>query len=99
MGISTTVASIKNPNGELALHLAAAEGNTDICKYLINDLKLKLESITGETPLHSATSRRHLGTVVYLLKRGANPNIADDSGFIPLHYAVEIGTTLCCVYI
>ncbi|KAF9606011.1 hypothetical protein IFM89_021337 [Coptis chinensis] len=41
--IVATVASIKNSKGELALHLGAAEGNSDICKYLINDLKLDVD--------------------------------------------------------
>ncbi|KAF9605983.1 hypothetical protein IFM89_021309 [Coptis chinensis] len=49
-GIAATVASIKNSKGESALHLAAAEGNTDICKYLINDLKLDVDIKDNKGP-------------------------------------------------
>ncbi|KAF9615378.1 hypothetical protein IFM89_023029 [Coptis chinensis] len=94
-GIVATVVSIKNSKGESALHLGAAEGNGDICKYLINDLKLDVDIKDNK----GATLGGHLGITKHLLKKGANPNSVDDSGFTPLHNAAEIDTTLSRFYI
>src|SRR5919109_997916 len=41
---------------------------------------------TGSTPLVVATVRAHVPMALFLLDRGANPNI-EDAGFTPLHWA------------
>ena len=43
--------------------------------------------IYGETPLHTAVSRKHAGVVAALLAGGANPNLKNDDGQTPLHIA------------
>ena len=43
--------------------------------------------IYGETPLHTAASRKHAGVVAALLAGGANPNLKNDDGQTPLHIA------------
>ncbi|KAL5711320.1 hypothetical protein ACHQM5_021789 [Ranunculus cassubicifolius] len=39
-GIAETVSGIKDSEGKSSLHIAASEGNTAICFYLIDELKL-----------------------------------------------------------
>ena len=43
--------------------------------------------IYGETPLHTAASRKHAGVVAALLAGGANPNLKNNDGQTPLHIA------------
>lgn len=46
---------------------------------------------TGRTGLHIAADRRDVVWLVYLLNRGANPNIADRRGVTPLMRASQTG--------
>ena len=46
---------------------------------------------SGRTGLHIATDRRDTVWLVYLLNRGANPNIADRRGVTPLMRASQLG--------
>lgn len=46
---------------------------------------------TGRTGLHIATERRDIVWLVYLLNRGANPNIADNRDVTPLMRASQLG--------
>jgi len=64
-------------SGETLLHLACAEGNTNVAEHL---LKLGLEidntdNSLGESALHQAVRSGHLGTARRLLEIGADPNI------------------------
>ena len=45
----------------------------------------------GRTGLHIATDRRDVVWLVYLLNRGANPNITDNRGVSPLMRASQLG--------
>lgn len=46
---------------------------------------------TGETALHLVTQRRDLTWLQYLVAKGANVNLADSHGRIPLQLAVNLG--------
>ena len=46
---------------------------------------------TGKSGLHIAAERRDVVWLVYLLNRGANPNIADRRGVTPLMRASQLG--------
>jgi uncharacterized protein len=46
---------------------------------------------SGRTALHIAADRRDVPWLVYLLNRGANPNIADVRGVTPLMRASQLG--------
>ncbi|KAG6751768.1 hypothetical protein POTOM_043975 [Populus tomentosa] len=43
-GMSNTVADIKDANKRGALHFAAREGQTEVCKYLLEELKLDVDT-------------------------------------------------------
>ena len=42
--MSNTVADIKDANKRGALHFAAREGQTEVCKYLLEELKLDVDT-------------------------------------------------------
>ncbi|GKU86427.1 hypothetical protein SLEP1_g955 [Rubroshorea leprosula] len=89
-----TIASIKDGNGLTALHTAASGGGNQICKYLVEDLKIdvNLTDKSGLTPLHYASKFDRFHIAKYLLKNGANPNAMNDVGRISLHFAAESGS-------
>ena len=60
---------MKDANERGALNFAARDGRTVICKYLLEDLNLCVDSRDddGETPLIHATRQGHLQTATYLL--------------------------------
>ncbi|KAJ4955154.1 hypothetical protein NE237_011937 [Protea cynaroides] len=92
-GLAKTVASVKDANKRGALHFAAREGKTEICKYLLEELKLDVDTKDedGETPLLHATRQGHTETAKYLLECGANPSISSDLGATALHHAAGTG--------
>ncbi|CAK7340995.1 unnamed protein product [Dovyalis caffra] len=101
-GMSKTVADIKDANKRGALHFAAREGQTEVCKYLIEELKLDVDtkdedeieekkSTIAETPLVHAARQGHTATGKYLLDQGANPGIPSDLGATALHHSAGIG--------
>lgn len=70
---------------------AASDGDTET----LNELFYQISSInmqhpkTGMTPLHAAVLSGVLATVQWLLNRKVNPNIQDNEGDTPLHYAAR----------
>ncbi|XP_020700699.1 ankyrin-1 [Dendrobium catenatum] len=92
-GLARTVADVKDANNRTALHFAAREGKTEVCKYLLEELKLDADvrDDDGETPLLHASRQGHFQTVNYLLEQGANPSAASELGATSLHHAAGIG--------
>ncbi|KAK9160586.1 hypothetical protein Syun_006927 [Stephania yunnanensis] len=92
-GLAKTVADVKDANKRGALHFAAREGKTEVCKYLIEELKLdiNLRDEDGDTPLLHATRQGHGETARYLLDCGADPAASSDLGATALHHAAGIG--------
>lgn len=43
-GLAQTVADVKDANKRGALHFAAREGKTEVCKYLLEELKLDVNA-------------------------------------------------------
>lgn len=85
------------PEGWTPLFIAARDGRAEAAKLLVfrgADLNFQtdrgatalLMAITQEYP--SETDRASL--LEYMLKRGANPNLADANGFSPLYYAAAL---------
>lgn len=52
--------------------------------------KINEQDFEGSTPLHTAVKGKHLEVVKVLLARGADPELADYKGNIPLAYSVDI---------
>lgn len=92
-GLGITISDIKDANQRGALHFAAREGKAEVCKYLIEDLKLSvdLKDEDGETPLLHASRQGHALTAKYLLEHCADPTMASELGVTALHHAAGIG--------
>ncbi|KAJ6682813.1 ANKYRIN REPEAT FAMILY PROTEIN [Salix koriyanagi] len=99
--ISKTVAETKDANKRGALHFAAREAQTEVCKYLIEELKLDVDTKDedGETPLVHAARQGHTATAKYLLDQGADPSIPSDLGATALHHSSGIGNTELMEYL
>ncbi|KAF7008475.1 hypothetical protein CFC21_023219 [Triticum aestivum] len=76
-----------------ALHLAATNGRTDVCRYLVQDLGIPVDALSDEreTPLLLAATFGHTATAAWLLERGASPRAPDVDGETPLHWAAYNG--------
>uniref|UniRef100_A0A0E0NF43 Uncharacterized protein n=1 Tax=Oryza rufipogon TaxID=4529 RepID=A0A0E0NF43_ORYRU len=76
-----------------ALHLAAGKGRLEVCRYLVEELRLDVDDADqeGRTALIIATLCKHLSTVKYLLDHGADVNKASHDGRTPLHDATHLG--------
>ncbi|XP_051122739.1 uncharacterized protein LOC127245757 [Andrographis paniculata] len=94
-GLAQTVADVKDANKRGALHFAAREGQTEVCRYLLEDLKMDVDTKDedGDTPLTHAARQGHIATAKYLVERGADPSIASELGATALHQAAGIGDT------
>ncbi|KAM0878268.1 hypothetical protein ACQ4PT_034993 [Festuca glaucescens] len=79
--------------GRGALHLAAANGWTHVCRFLVQDLGFPVDALSscGDTPLLLAATFGHTLTAAYLLERGADPRAPDSTGETPLHWAAYNG--------
>ncbi|KAG8653949.1 hypothetical protein MANES_05G085350v8 [Manihot esculenta] len=91
--LAKRVESIKDHDGRTALHLAAEQGKTNVCEFLIGEVKMdvNLRDRKGNTPLHCAILEDHSHIAASLLENGANPNAATGQKFTPLHYAAKRG--------
>ncbi|KAL5722542.1 hypothetical protein ACHQM5_006052 [Ranunculus cassubicifolius] len=90
--IAKTIAEIKDPHGFSAIHMCTMNGKLGICKYLIDELKVDInlkESNAGHTPINCAVRGGFYKIAVYLLEKGANPDIPSDTGCTALHWAAE----------
>ncbi|KAL5702058.1 hypothetical protein ACHQM5_027324 [Ranunculus cassubicifolius] len=92
-GLKKTIEDIKDANKRGALHFAAREGKIDVCRYLLEELKLDVDTRDedGETPLIHATRQGHVETAKYFISCGANTAARSDLGATALHHAAGTG--------
>ncbi|PHU09878.1 hypothetical protein BC332_21738 [Capsicum chinense] len=92
-GLAGTVADVKDANKRGALIFAAREGKTELCKYLVEELKVDVneKDEEGETPVLHAARHGHTATVQYLIEQGADPATPSASGATALHHAAGNG--------
>lgn len=71
------------------IHWAADRGNLAVLKCLVNDLMVNvdLKDGDGQTALHYAASCGHSDVVEFLLDNGADPNVTDIDGALPIDVA------------
>ncbi|VXA99849.1 MULTISPECIES: ankyrin repeat domain-containing protein [Chryseobacterium] len=80
-----------NENGFSPLILACYRSNVEVAKFLIDNVKdVNYKSQEG-TALAGLSVKYNKDLVEHLLKKNANPNIADSSGSTPLFWAVKFG--------
>ncbi|CAM0955248.1 unnamed protein product [Alopecurus aequalis] len=80
-----------------ALHVAASRGMLEVCRYLVEELRVDVDGVDkrGRTPLLYLTmffkDVARVPTAKYLLDHGANRDKASHDGYSPLHYAAGTG--------
>ncbi|MEY8761301.1 ankyrin repeat domain-containing protein [Chryseobacterium tongliaoense] len=80
-----------NESGFSPLILACYRGNVEVAKFLIDNVKdVNYKSQEG-TALAGLSVKYNKDLVELLLKRKADPNIADATGSTPLFWAVKFG--------
>jgi len=79
---------------ERKIHTAAANGDLDAVKSLLNsghqiNQPYNIKELYGGNPLFSAVFNGHIDVVKYLLKNGALVNVIDINGDTPLDWAIS----------
>ncbi|KAK7337915.1 hypothetical protein VNO77_18506 [Canavalia gladiata] len=99
--LAKSVEAIKDANKRGALHFAAREGQIHLCKYLLDDLNLLVDSQDddGETALIHAARQGHTATAKYLIDHGADPTVASNLGATAMHHSAGIGDTELLKYL
>ncbi|KAM3329969.1 hypothetical protein ACQJBY_026785 [Aegilops geniculata] len=91
LGEAATMAAVVDGNsGNSALHLAAMEEKMDVCRYLVEDLRLDINQTNdnGETPLFLSAFFGRTVAAKYLLAHDADPKLGGKTGS-PLHAAAH----------
>eukprot|EP00128_Syssomonas_multiformis_P007646 Colp12_sorted_trinity150504_noHs@26611 len=81
-------------NGNTALHMAAANGHTDIVKFLLERWPkehIGQKNNSGNTALHWAALNHHKGIVELLIGAGADPLAQNDAGKSAVYEAMNTG--------
>ena len=90
--------NLDHPEGKLNnfhLNLLIAENNLEVIRYLYfqkdPDIRFDFNLLdeSGELPLNTAVSADNVEIFKFLLKHGANPNLADNYNWCPMHHALE----------
>nr|CAB3462532.1 unnamed protein product [Digitaria exilis] len=77
-----------------ALHLAALKGHLEVCKFLVEELGLDVNSTmvsNAKSPVHFAAAGGNKRVLGYLLDHGGDAGVPDSKGSTPLHDAAEQG--------
>ncbi|CAL4898030.1 unnamed protein product [Urochloa decumbens] len=79
--------------GHNVLHAAAGMGRLEVCKYLVEEMGLDVNSATAEgvTPTFLAAIDGSIPVIQYLLGRGGDPAVPTSRGAMALHNAAEFG--------
>ncbi|VAI23387.1 unnamed protein product [Triticum turgidum subsp. durum] len=90
-GEAAVLAAVEDGQGDRALHLAAAAGRLEVCRYLVQDLRLDVNQLNliGDTPLYLSASYGRADAARYLLDHGADPLAGKVHS--PLHGAAKEG--------
>ncbi|EAZ06097.1 hypothetical protein OsI_28334 [Oryza sativa Indica Group] len=91
--LQEVVEAARTDGGIWALQLAAGNEQLEVCRYLVEGLRVDVNAADdeGRTPLVFAVIGENAAIVKYILDHGADPDKADDDGLTPLHSAAGIG--------
>jgi len=85
---------VRNTNGWKPLHYAAASGNLEVVRAIVESTRMTIKGAQlnepadgGVTALHLAAHQGHLRVVEYLESQGAHIYSLDYGGYTPLHLA------------
>ena len=82
------------PDGMTGLHVAAQKGFLDIATILVEkNAALNPTDVNHCTPLFYAAQSNQIEMIKYLIGAGANPDIPDKDGRMPIHIAAQHGYT------
>lgn len=82
-----------NYYGNTALHEAINRGHHEILRTLVQSVEPECINIcnhNGETPLHKAVLANQMDDVLFLLERGAQPDLQNSNSETPLFFAARI---------
>lgn len=92
-------ANLPAPDGFSALGLAAFFGHEGIADLLLpvtRDVNQCAQNAQRVAALHAATAARQHSLATKLLRAGANPNLPQAGGVVPLHVAAQHGDAAFC---
>jgi len=80
---------IKDILGQSALHLSVVEKHLSVSKFLVDNGWDVNEQATGDSCLHLAVRNNDPDAVKLLLDKGANADVRDMRGWMPIEYALS----------
>jgi ankyrin repeat protein len=87
-GYSASTINQQQVEGCTAFYCACQTSNLDIAQFLLdNGAEIDIPDEDGNTSLHSAVAKGKTGVFNFLLSRGANPLLTNNSGESPFTYA------------
>lgn len=72
-------------NGESCIHRAALNGHLEVVEILLDYIPVDIKTKTMWTPLHLACAQEQKEIVTFLLNKGADATLVNDSGNTCLH--------------
>ncbi|RZC37580.1 uncharacterized protein BDFB_013152 [Asbolus verrucosus] len=84
-------ANINDNNGNTPLHIAVLKDKVKVFDYLLglDDVRIDAENFDGVTPLAMALICANEYFALELIRKGADVNVARNTGYTPLHYSVS----------
>ena len=85
------MAAMRDSQQRSALHQAVEGGHFEVVQWLVSVLGVDVNAVDSQdwSALHSACRVGRSDQVLYLIKHGADVDIASNSGCLPLNYFVR----------
>ncbi|XP_071099225.1 serine/threonine-protein phosphatase 6 regulatory ankyrin repeat subunit B-like [Haliotis cracherodii] len=93
--------SVVDDDGDNILHVTCIGGNVDICKYLLSNNVVNIESRGqyNRTPVMTAVSMGHRELFDFLVSKGCDLSVVDGNGENILHVTCIGGNVNICKYL
>eukprot|EP00041_Stephanoeca_diplocostata_P027127 m.742593 g.742593 ORF g.742593 m.742593 type:complete len:1300 (-) comp23119_c0_seq3:98-3997(-) len=100
LNTSTASIDVLDETGNSPLHRAAFDGNTSICRSLIQaNANVNVLDESQQTPLMFASEQGHIEIIGLLVDGGASTELVDPDGRNALHIASLAGRSEVCTYL